>query len=72
MSGGGQEATREKLLDAARAQFADRGIYGVSIAQIAGELGLTKQALLYHFKRARAAFPEDLRANIRRLIASGP
>lgn len=40
--------TREKLLAAAHSQFADRGFYGASIAQIAGEVGLTKQALLYH------------------------
>ncbi|MEM9668316.1 MAG: helix-turn-helix domain-containing protein [Pseudomonadota bacterium] len=41
--------TREKLLDTAEALFAERGFYGVSIAAIADELGLTKQALLHHF-----------------------
>ncbi|MEM6412513.1 MAG: TetR/AcrR family transcriptional regulator [Pseudomonadota bacterium] len=41
--------TREQLLDTAEALFAERGFYGVSIAAIADELGLTKQALLHHF-----------------------
>ena len=43
--------TREKLLNAAHSRFAERGFHGASIALIAGEVGLTKQALLYHFKR---------------------
>lgn len=37
------------MIEEARARFAERGFYGVSIAQIAAELGLTKQALLHHF-----------------------
>ena len=41
--------TRDRLLDQAEALFAERGFYGVSIAAIANELGLTKQALLHHF-----------------------
>ena len=44
-----QGDTREKLLDMAEKRFAERGFYGVSIAAIAEELGLTKQALLHHF-----------------------
>ncbi len=41
--------TRQDLLDSAEALFAARGFYGVSLAAIADELGLTKQALLHHF-----------------------
>ncbi|MEM1390373.1 MAG: TetR/AcrR family transcriptional regulator [Pseudomonadota bacterium] len=41
--------TRTQLLDTAQTLFAERGFYGVSIASIADELGLTKQALLHHF-----------------------
>ena len=41
--------SREEYLDAAEALFAERGFYGVSIAAIAEQLGLTKQALLHHF-----------------------
>lgn len=37
------------MIEKARGLFAERGFYGVSIAQIAAELGLTKQALLHHF-----------------------
>ncbi len=59
-----QEDTREKLLLAAHSQFAGRGFYGASIAQIAGEVGLTKQALLYHFKRK-----EDLYSAVLKRIA---
>jgi len=44
-----QGDTREKLLDTAEKLFAARGFYGVSIAAIADELGITKQALLHHF-----------------------
>ncbi|MEM7492909.1 MAG: TetR/AcrR family transcriptional regulator [Pseudomonadota bacterium] len=41
--------TREQLLDVAERLFAERGFYGASIAAIADELGLTKQALLHHY-----------------------
>jgi AcrR family transcriptional regulator len=55
------EETREKLLAAATSQFAERGFYGASIAQIAGEIGLTKQALLYHFKRKDDLYSEVIK-----------
>lgn len=42
-------STRDRMIAEARALFAERGFYGVSIAQVAAELGLTKQALLHHF-----------------------
>ncbi|MEM9705897.1 MAG: TetR/AcrR family transcriptional regulator [Pseudomonadota bacterium] len=41
--------TKEQFLETAETLFAERGFYGVSIAAIADELGLTKQALLHHF-----------------------
>lgn len=52
--------TREQLLDTAEALFADRGFYGVSIAAIADELGLTKQALLHHFGQKEKLYGEVL------------
>ena len=52
--------TRELFLDTAEALFADRGFYGVSIAAIADELGLTKQALLHHFKSKEKLYGEVL------------
>lgn len=53
--------TREQLLDTAEALFAERGFYGVSIAAIADELGLTKQALLHHFSTKEKLYGEVLR-----------
>lgn len=68
-SGSGED-TRERLLAAALAQFAERGFYGASIAQIAGELDLTKQALLYYFKRKEDIYAEVLRLIADRLLAA--
>lgn len=41
--------TAKRLIEAAARLFAARGFYGVSIAAVADELGMTKQALLHHF-----------------------
>ncbi|MDA0962639.1 MAG: TetR/AcrR family transcriptional regulator [Proteobacteria bacterium] len=41
--------TPTRLIHAATRQFAARGYAGASIASVAQELGLTKQALLHHF-----------------------
>lgn len=46
-----QDDTREQLLQSATGLFAARGFYGASLANIADELELTKQALLHHFGR---------------------
>ncbi|MDJ0979119.1 MAG: TetR/AcrR family transcriptional regulator [Erythrobacter sp.] len=62
--------TRERLLTAALSQFAERGFYGASIAQIAGELDLTKQALLYYFKRKEDLYSEVLRRISQRLLSA--
>ena len=43
------EDTRQLLLDTAEILFAERGFYGVSIAAIAAEMGLSKQGLLHYF-----------------------
>ncbi len=59
--------TRELLLAGARKQFAERGFYGASLALVAGEVGLTKQALLYYFKRKEDLYGEVLREISQRL-----
>ncbi|RMH38500.1 MAG: TetR/AcrR family transcriptional regulator [Deltaproteobacteria bacterium] len=41
---------RERILRAATRLFAARGFDGASLADIAGEVGVTKAALLYHFR----------------------
>ena len=43
------EATKARFLDVAKKLFAQKGFYGVSIAAISAETGLTKQTLLHHF-----------------------
>ena len=53
-------STRDTLLKAAQTLFAQRGFYGVSIANIADELGLTKQALLHHFSSKEKLYGEVL------------
>ena len=53
--------TRELLLDRAEALFAERGFYGVSIAAIANELALTKQALLHHYGSKEKLYGEVLK-----------
>lgn len=41
--------TKEKLLDEAEKLFSQKGFYGASINDVAGEVGVSKQALLHHF-----------------------
>ena len=53
--------TREQFLDTAEMLFSERGFYGVSIAAIANELGLTKQALLHHFGSKEKLYGEMLK-----------
>lgn len=53
--------TRQRLVAAATRLFAERGFFGASIARIASEVGLTKQALLYHFKRKDELYSEVIR-----------
>ncbi len=55
-----QDDTREQLLESATKLFAAKGFYGASLANIADELGLTKQALLHHFGRKEKLYGEVL------------
>jgi TetR/AcrR family transcriptional regulator len=41
--------TKERILDAARAGFGRKGYEATSLDEIAGELGVTKQTILYYF-----------------------
>ena len=63
------ENTREKFLEVARRQFAGKGYDGASIASIAHELGLSKQALLHHFGSKEKLYGEVLAAIATRLTA---
>lgn len=42
--------TRQRLLLVAREHLAERGYHGTSLSMVAASLGLSKQALLHHFK----------------------
>ena len=55
------DTTKDQFIAAATSLFAERGFYGVSIAAIAEELGLTKQALLHHFGSKEKLYGEVLR-----------
>ena len=52
--------TRAEFLKAATRLFAEKGFYGTSIAAIADELGLTKQALIHHFGSKEKLYGEVL------------
>nr|WP_255551915.1 TetR/AcrR family transcriptional regulator [Erythrobacter crassostrea] len=56
------------MLAVAAEEFAARGFYGASIAQIAGRLNLSKQALLYHFKRKEDLYAEVFKRISERLL----
>ena len=54
--------TRDDLIDVATVLFARRGFSGVSLQEIAKELGISKQALLHHFPRKEVLFWPSARA----------
>lgn len=56
------DTTKDQFIAAATGLFAERGFYGVSIAAIAEELSLTKQALLHHFGSKERLYGEALKA----------
>lgn len=55
------ELTRERILTCARALFAERGFYGVSTAQVAKALELSKQGVLHHFTTKEKLYGAVLR-----------
>ncbi len=63
-------STRDQFIAAAKVLFAQRGFYGASIAAIATELGLTKQALLHHFGSKEKLYGEVLKALSGDLLAA--
>lgn len=54
-------STRDQFIVTAQRLFADKGFYGVSIAAIAAQMGLTKQALLHHFGSKEKLYGEVLK-----------
>lgn len=54
-------SAKQKFVDAALDLFSERGFYGVSLADVANEVGLTKQSVLHHFNSKEALYREVLR-----------
>jgi AcrR family transcriptional regulator len=74
----GAEDTRGRILDAARASFAERGFDGTSVRAVAAAAGVDP-ALVHHYfgtkQRlfvAASTFPVDLRASIAAVLAGPP
>jgi len=57
-----EKSTREAILDVAERRFAERGFSGVSVREIAAEVGLKNQASLYHYFRNKRALYEAVLA----------
>ncbi|MBY0337851.1 MAG: TetR/AcrR family transcriptional regulator [Acetobacteraceae bacterium] len=63
----GSAAKRERILDAARALFAESGLEGASLRAIAARAGYTAPALYFHFASKEAIYAELLRDSLARL-----
>lgn len=70
-----EKSTREAILDAAERRFAERGFSGVSVREIAADVGLKNQASLYHYFRNKRAIYEAVLARgveaLVHVVASG-
>jgi AcrR family transcriptional regulator len=65
----GRKPTRELILDVAERCFAERGFRGVSVREIAAEVGLKNQASLYHhFRNKRALYEAVLARGVAALV----
>ena len=53
---------RDQILDTARRVFAAKGFAAATLADIAGELGVTAAALLRHVRSKDALFAEAMRS----------
>lgn len=50
------ENPRQKFIDVAYKLFSERGFYGVSLNDVAKEIGVSKQAIIYHFRTKEALY----------------
>lgn len=60
---------RDRYIAAATRVFAQRGYYGASLAQVAAELDVTKQALLHFFPKKEALYAATLAQLSDRLVS---
>lgn len=63
-------APRERILDAARALFAEKGLEGAGLRAIAARAGYTPAALYFHFPSREAIYAELLRDSLAALRAA--
>jgi len=59
--------TREKILKTAGRLFSQRGYFGVSMDEIAQEVGVAKSALYYHFESKEALYKELMEDSVKEL-----
>jgi TetR/AcrR family transcriptional regulator len=67
-SGPGAAATRERILDAAEALFAENGLAGTAVRDIARDVGLTAASLYNHFAGKQELYEAVLERGVRPLI----
>lgn len=60
--------TRERILDAAEALFAERGLAGTAVRDIARRVGLTPASLYNHFAGKRELYDSVLERGVRPLL----
>ncbi len=62
-------STHDLILDVAEARFAENGFAGVSVREIAADVGLKNQASLYHhFKNKRALYEAVLARGVEAIV----
>lgn len=61
--------TQDRFIEAALKLFAEKGFYGASMDNIAKEVGLTKQALIHHFRTKEKLYAAVLARISDRLMA---
>lgn len=61
------EATRERLLDAAAKAFGSAGFNGARLEDIAAEVGIRRSSLLYHFDSKQALYVAVIENAVREL-----
>jgi TetR/AcrR family transcriptional regulator len=66
--GPGAAATRERILDAAEALFAENGLAGTAVRDIARDVGLTAASLYNHFAGKQELYEAVLERGVRPLI----
>jgi AcrR family transcriptional regulator len=62
--------TRDRILTVAAAQMAQRGYRGTNLNDVAAQLGVTRQALYYHFANKQAILSSIFESLFGRLAAS--